>query len=98
MTHEEVLQKMGESLKKVRPETDLSKADESTRLTEDLGMDSLSMLLFALQSEKDFGITLKMQEPPRLKQSETYADILKESCNIWENKRNRIKRNGLSGK
>ncbi|MBR4342508.1 MAG: acyl carrier protein [Lachnospiraceae bacterium] len=56
MTHEEVLQKMGESLKKVRPETDLSKADESTRLTEDLGMDSLSMLLFALQSEKDFGI------------------------------------------
>ena len=55
MTHDEVFGKLGEVLTKVRPELDISNADENTSLA-DLGMDSLTMLLMALQSEKEFGI------------------------------------------
>lgn len=56
MKHEDVMAKLGEILLKLRPETDLSLANEETRLIEDLGMDSLTLLMMALQSEKTFGI------------------------------------------
>ncbi len=56
MKHEEVMEKLGEILLKLKPGTDLSLANEDTKLVEELGMDSLTLLMMALQSEKDFGI------------------------------------------
>jgi len=56
MKHENVIQTLGEVLKKLKPESDLSMVTDETRLVEDLGMDSLTLLMMALQSEKEFGI------------------------------------------
>ena len=56
MKHENVKQALGDVLKKLRPESDLSMVTDETRLVEDLGMDSLTLLMMALQSEKTFGI------------------------------------------
>ena len=56
MKHEYVTQTLKEVLNKLKPEMDLSRIDDGTRLKEDLGMDSLTLLMMALQSEKTFGI------------------------------------------
>ena len=56
MRHEDVKEKLSAILLKLRPGTDLSLVTEDTRIVEDLGMDSLTLLMMALQSEKDFGI------------------------------------------
>ena len=56
MKHDEVMSNLAEILLKLRPGTDLSLANENTRLVEELGMDSLTLLMMALQSEKTFGI------------------------------------------
>ena len=56
MKHEDVLAKLGEILLKLKPGTDLRLANENTKLVEELGMDSLTLLMMALQSEKTFGI------------------------------------------
>ncbi len=56
MKHDEVMSKLAEILLKLKPETDLSLANENTKLVEELGMDSLTLLMMALQSEKTFGI------------------------------------------
>lgn len=56
MKHDEVMGKLAEILLKLKPETDLSLANENTKLVEELGMDSLTLLMMALQSEKTFGI------------------------------------------
>ena len=55
MTHDEVFSKLGEILKNLCPDLDISNAKEDTSLAE-LGMDSLTMLLMALQAEKVFCI------------------------------------------
>ena len=56
MKHNDVLSALSGILLKLRPEINLSFANEETRLAEDLGMDSLTLLMMALQSEKEFGI------------------------------------------
>ncbi len=56
MTHEEVMERLGGILLKLKPETDLSLVDGETEIVGDLGMDSLTLLMMALQSEKEFGI------------------------------------------
>ena len=56
MKHDEVMSKLAEILLKLKPETDLRLANENTRLVEELGMDSLTLLMMALQAEKTFGI------------------------------------------
>ena len=56
MKHENVKQALGDVLKKLKPESDLSMVTDETRLVEDLGLDSLTLLMMALQSEKTFGI------------------------------------------
>ena len=56
MKHEYVLQTLKEILNRLKPEMDLSMVDAGTGLREDLGMDSLTLLMMALQSEKTFGI------------------------------------------
>ena len=56
MKHDEVMSRLAEILLKLKPETDLSLANENTELVGELGMDSLTLLMMALQSEKTFGI------------------------------------------
>ena len=56
MKHDEVMSRLAEILLKLKPETDLSLANENTELVGELGMDSLTLLMMALQSEKIFGI------------------------------------------
>ena len=56
MKHEDVREKLGDILLKLKPETDLSLVNEDTEIIGELGMDSLTLLMMALQSEKVFGI------------------------------------------
>lgn len=44
------------------PDTDISNADENTALA-DIGVNSISMLLFVLSIEEEFGITMDNMEP-----------------------------------
>ena len=56
MMHEDVKEKLAGILLKMKPETDLSLVNEDTRIIDELGMDSLTLLMMALQAEKTFGI------------------------------------------
>ena len=56
MKHEEVYEKLGGILLKLKQETDLSLVSEETRLVDELGLDSLTLLMMALQAEEMFGI------------------------------------------
>lgn len=47
------------------PDTDVSAADENTALA-DIGVNSISMLLFVLAIEEEFGITMDNIEPDKL--------------------------------
>lgn len=42
-------------IKKVAPETDVKKLTLGTRLADDLGFDSLSMMLMSMEIEEEFG-------------------------------------------
>lgn len=42
-------------IKKVAPETDVEKLTLGTRLADDLGFDSLSMMLMSMEIEEEFG-------------------------------------------
>ena len=56
MTQDEIFIKMKEIVGSLRPDIDTRPATNQTRLIEDLGMDSLTLLLMALRAEKTFGI------------------------------------------
>ena len=56
MRRDEVMERLRGMMAQLRPGADISAVGEDTRLREDLGMDSLSMLIMALQAEKTFGI------------------------------------------
>ena len=56
MDREQVMEKLRGMMAQLRPGVDVSAVGEATRLREDLGMDSLTMLIMALQAEKAFGI------------------------------------------
>lgn len=62
MTREEVLAELKEVVKVVRPALDLDTVTFDTRLVEDLGLDSLSMLLVAMALENRFGIRFDSQQ------------------------------------
>ena len=49
-----MLEKLKEILGKVLPEVDMSKVSEDTRLVEDLGFDSLAMMMMAMELEDAF--------------------------------------------
>ena len=49
-----MLNKLKELLGKVLPDVDMSKVTEETRLIEDLGFDSLAMMMLALELEDAF--------------------------------------------
>ena len=56
MTRDEIFCKLKEILSSLKSDIDTEQASEATRLIDDLGMDSLTLLLMALKSEKEFGI------------------------------------------
>ena len=49
-----MLTKLKELLGKVLPETDMASVTESTRLVEDLGFDSLALMMLAMELEVAF--------------------------------------------
>ena len=50
-----MLDKLKEILSKVLPEVDMSAVNKDTRLVEDLGFDSLAMMMMAMELEDAFG-------------------------------------------
>lgn len=50
-----MLDKLKEILGKVLPEVDMSAVNADTRLVEDLGFDSLAMMMMAMELEDAFG-------------------------------------------
>ncbi len=50
-----MLEKLKQILTKVNPEIDMASVTEDTRLTDDLGLDSLAIMLFAMEIEAAFG-------------------------------------------
>jgi len=49
-----MLEKLKEILGKVLPEVDMSQVTESTRLVEDLGFDSLALMMLSMEIEDAF--------------------------------------------
>lgn len=62
MTQEEIFEGLKEVFAIVKPKLDLSKVGPGSVLVEDLGIDSLSMLLLSLAIENKFGFQFKTQE------------------------------------
>lgn len=58
-----MLQKLKDILGKVNEEIDMDTVTEQTKLIEDLGLDSLSIMLFAMEIEAAFGF--RFTEPVR---------------------------------
>ena len=54
-----MLDKLKAVLGKVLPDVDLSEINESTKLVEDLGFDSLAMMMMAMEIEDSFGFKFK---------------------------------------
>lgn len=52
-----MLEKLKEIIKQVTPDLDVSNADENTRLVEDLGFDSLGIMMLAMSIENELGVT-----------------------------------------
>ena len=50
-----MLDKLKEILGKVLPEVDMASVSEDTRLVEDLGFDSLAMMMMSMEIEDAFG-------------------------------------------
>ena len=50
-----MLEKLKEILGKVLPDVDMENVTEATRLVEDLGFDSLAMMMMAMEIEDAFG-------------------------------------------
>ena len=50
-----MLDRLKNIIKNVAPEADLSAITEDTRLVDDLGFDSISMMLMSLEIEEEFG-------------------------------------------
>ena len=58
-----MLNKLKEILAKVNKTIDMNSVTENTRLIDDLGLDSLSIMLFAMEIEAAFGF--RFNEPVR---------------------------------
>ena len=50
-----MLDQLKEILGKVLPDVDMSKVTEDTRLVDDLGFDSLAMMMMSMEIEDSFG-------------------------------------------
>ena len=65
-----MLEKLKEILGKVLPEVDMSEVTEETKLVDDLGFDSLAMMMMALEIEDAFHIQFE-----ELVKFETVGDV-----------------------
>lgn len=65
-----MIEKLKEVLGKVLPDVDVSSVSESTRLIDDLGFDSLAMMMMAMEIEDAFGFKFKEFVP-----FETVGDV-----------------------
>ena len=74
-----MLERLKEILSKVNKEIDMSTVTENTTLTNDLGLDSLAIMLFAMEIEVAFGF--RFTEPVKF---ETVGDV----CRFLESKVN----------
>ena len=72
-----MLNKLKELLGKVLPDTDMDSVTESTRLVEDLGFDSLALMMLAMELEVAF--SFRFTEFVRF---ETVGDV----CTYLENR------------
>lgn len=63
MTREEIFDGLKEVIGTVKPKLDINSVSESSKLTSDLGIDSLSMLLVSLAIETKFGFQFASQKP-----------------------------------
>jgi acyl carrier protein len=72
MTDQQILDKLKSVFQTVNPKQDLDKVTMESRLFEDLGVDSLTLLLLTLSIESEFGITL--ESDARFK---TVAEVVK---------------------
>ena len=54
-----MLDKVREIIAKCFPEIDVSSIDENTKLIDDLGFDSLSFMMMAMEIEDSFGFRFK---------------------------------------
>ena len=72
-----MLDKLKEILSKVNREIDMTKVSEETKLIDDLGLDSLSIMLFAMEIEVAFGF--RFTEPVKFV---TVGDV----CAFLENR------------
>lgn len=72
-----MLDKLKDILGKVLPDTDISNVTEDTRLIEDLGFDSLALMMMAMEIEDAFGF--RFTEFVRF---ETVGDV----CGYLENR------------
>lgn len=50
-----MLEKLKEVIGKVLPDTDMNAVNEDTRLVEDLGFDSLALMMMSMEIENRFG-------------------------------------------
>ena len=64
MTREEIMAGLKEVLGVIRPKTDLSNIEDSTRLVHDLGIDSLSMMFMSLAIEEKFSFRFEQNQAP----------------------------------
>ena len=71
MTAEEIMNGLKEVLTLVRPSIDVTSVSPASRLIEDLGLDSLSMLLMSLGIENKFSI--RFEGSPQLR---TVQDVI----------------------
>lgn len=60
-----------ELIKEAMPDLDISKATEDSRLIEDLGFDSLAIMMLAMSLEDEFGVHFDKPE-----KFETVKDVL----------------------
>lgn len=63
MTREETIAGLKEVLAVIRPKTDLTAITEDSRLIQDLGIDSLSMMFMSLAIEEKFAFRFETQAP-----------------------------------
>ncbi len=63
MTQDEILAGLKDVLSKIKPNMDTTNVNADTRLMEDLGIDSLSMILMSISIEQKFGFQFSTQSP-----------------------------------
>ena len=72
-----MLDKLKEILRKVLPDLDMSTVTTDTRLIDDLGFDSLALMMMSMEIEDAFGFRFK-----EFVKFETVGDV----CNYLENR------------